>query len=218
MFRRFLTGAGSKPRRDPQHVTLINPEAAKGIFVFARIAEILLKRRPDIALLVVEARGRWADLQGTGIDQVALKNVTVLPNTHDPRSFYAMTKLLLMPSLWNESFGRAAAEAMLNGIPVLASNRGALPETIGDAGFLFDIPAKYTPETRELPTAEEVEPWVETIIRLWDDAAEYERWSRAARERPQQWHPDRLAPVYREFFSNITHQPGPPLAPREVVK
>ena len=80
-----------------------------------------------------------------------------------------------MPSLWNESFGRAAAEAMLNGIPVLASNRGALPETIGDAGFLFDVPARYTPETREVPTAEEVEPWVEAIIRLWDDAAEYER-------------------------------------------
>ncbi len=105
---------------------------------------------------------------------------------------------------------------MLNGIPVLASNRGALPETIGDAGFLFDIPARYTPETREIPTAEEVEPWVEAIIRLWDDAAEYERWSHAARQHAQQWHPDQLAPIYRDFFSNITHQPGPPLVPRGV--
>ena len=120
-----------------------------------------------------------------------------------------------MPSLWNESFGLVAAEAMLNGIPVLASNRGALPETIGDAGFLFDIPARYTPETREYRRPRDVEPWVETIIRLWDDAAEYERWSRAARERARQWHPDRLGPVYREFFGGITHQPGPPLVPRE---
>ena len=108
-------------------------------------------------------------------------------------------------------------EAMTNGIPVLASNRGGLPETIGDAGFLFEIPAKYTPETRDVPTAEEVEPWVETIIRLWDDAAEYERWSQAARDRAQQWHPDRLAPIYREFFGSITHQPGPPLVPRETT-
>ena len=37
-----------------------------------------------------------------------------------------------MRSLWNESFRLvAAAEAMLNGIPVLASNRGALTETVG---------------------------------------------------------------------------------------
>ena len=158
--------------------------------------------------------GRWADLQGLGIDLGKLKNITILPNTHDPRRFYAITRLLLMPSLWNESFGRAAAEAMLNGIPVLASNRGALPETVGDAGFLFDIPARYTPETRDVPTAAEVDPWVETIIRLWDDAAEYGRWSQAARERARQWHPDRLGPLYREFFGSITHQPGPPLVPR----
>ncbi len=126
-----------------------------------------------------------------------------------------------MPSLMDNA-AVVAMEAMLNGIPVLASNRGGLPETIGgsphpsplpqagEGGILFDIPAKYTPETREVPTAAEVEPWGETIIRLWDDAAEYERWSRAARERAQQWHPDRLAPIYRGFFSSITHQPGPP--------
>ena len=135
-----------------------------------------------------------------------------MPFTPDPRDFYpavfSRTKLLLMPSLWLESFGLVAAEAMLNGIPVLASNRGALPETIGDAGFLFDIPARYTPETREVPTAEEVAPWVETIIRLWDDAAYYDHCSRAARERAQAWHPDRLAPLYRDFFSRIIRQPG----------
>ena len=139
-----------------------------------------------------------------------------MPNAPDARSFHAVTKVLLMPSLM-ENAGLVAMEAMLNGIPVLASNRGGLPETIGDAGFLFDIPANYTPETRDLPTAEEVEPWVETIIRLWDDAAEYERWSQAARERAQLWHPDRLAPVYRDFFGHLTHQPGPPLVPHESL-
>jgi hypothetical protein len=59
-----------------------------------------------------------------------------------------------------------------------------------------------------------VEPWVETIIRLWDDAAEYDRWSRAGRERAQRWSPERLAPVYRDFFGRLTHQPGSPLVPQ----
>ncbi len=123
-----------------------------------------------------------------------------------------------MPSLWNESFGLVAAEAMLNGIPVLASNRGALPETIGHAGFLFDIPARYTSGTRDVPTPEEVEPWVETIIRLWDHAAEYDSRSHVAREHAVQWHPGRLAPIYREFFGRITHQPGPPLVPIQSAR
>ena len=74
-----------------------------------------------------------------------------------------------MPSLWNESFGLIAAEAMINGIPVPASNRGALPEVVGEGGFLFEIPARYTPQTQVVPSASEIEPWVETIIRLWDD-------------------------------------------------
>jgi hypothetical protein len=134
------------------------------------------------------------------------RNIVIMPAL-PPQQFrstvYSVTKLLLVPSLCNESFGLVAAEAMLNGIPVLASNRGALPETIGDRGFLFDIPAKYTPGTQEVPTAEEVEPWVETIIRLWDDAAEYDRRSQAAREQAQRWHPDRLASFYRDFFSTL---------------
>ena len=148
----------------------------------SRIAEVLSRRRPDIPLLLVEGAGKASFLPQLGIDLSGVKNLRIMPNTPDPRQFYAVTKLLLMPSLM-ENAGFVAMEAMTNGIPVLASNRGGLPETIGNSphpnplpegegtsgGFLFDIPARYTPETRDLPTAEEVEPWVETIIRLWDD-------------------------------------------------
>jgi glycosyltransferase involved in cell wall biosynthesis len=157
----------------------------------------------------MEGRSRAGWQAATGIDLRRMKNLTVMSSVPDPRTFYAVTKLLSMPSLWNESFGLVAAEAMLNGIPVLASNRGALPETIGDAGFLFDIVACYTPETRTVPTAQEVEPWVETIIRLWDDEALYRQASEAARGHAERWRPERLAPVYRDFFANVCPQAGP---------
>ncbi len=211
-------------------MTFVNPTPLKGGYVFARIAEELSRRRPDIPLLVVEAVGKADFLPALGIDLGGLKNVRFMRASPDPREFYSVTKLVLMPSLI-ESAGLVAMEAMTNGIPVLASNRGGLPETIGGSphpnplpdstrlhpsplpegkgtgGFLFDIPARYTPETRDVPTAEEVAPWVDTIIRLWDDAAEYDRASRAARERAQAWHPDRLAPLYRDFFSRVSRRP-----------
>ncbi len=44
---------------------------------------------------------------------------------------------LVFPSLW-EGFGLPAVEAMSCGVPVLASDRGSLPEVIGDAGLFFD--------------------------------------------------------------------------------
>ncbi len=41
---------------------------------------------------------------------------------------------------WRSALDRAPIEAMANGMPVLASDRGALPQTLGDAGFGFMIP------------------------------------------------------------------------------
>ena len=42
-----------------------------------------------------------------------------------------------MPS-YSEGFGLPAIEAMACGTPVLSSNRGALPEVVGDTGLYFD--------------------------------------------------------------------------------
>jgi glycosyltransferase involved in cell wall biosynthesis len=196
----------------PEYVTFVNPEPRKGVFVFARIAESLFQRRPDIPLLVVEGIAKRHWLPQLGIDFSRMTNLRIVPTTPNPRDFYAVSKILLMPSLM-EPAGLVAMEGMFNGIPVLAGKRGGLTEIVGDGGFLFEIPGRCTAESRAAPTAEEVEPWVETIIRLWDNSAYFDKWSQAARRRGQLWHPDTLKPVYREFFENVFVQPAPPLVP-----
>jgi len=50
---------------------------------------------------------------------------------------YRCAELLLFPS-WYEGFGLPVLEAMASGVPVVASNRGSLPEVVGDAGVLVD--------------------------------------------------------------------------------
>jgi len=50
---------------------------------------------------------------------------------------YAGARALVLPSL-DEGFGVPALEAMSAGVPVIASNRGALPEVVGSAGTLLD--------------------------------------------------------------------------------
>ena len=95
---------------------------------------------------------------------------------------------------------------------------GDLPETIGDVGFLFDIPALHAADPRRA-TAEEVEPWVETISAPWDDAAEYDRWMKSRRAVAcGALAAGALAAVYRDSFAGVHRQPGPPLAPgRDAV-
>jgi glycosyltransferase involved in cell wall biosynthesis len=50
---------------------------------------------------------------------------------------YAGARALVLPSL-DEGFGLPALEAMSAGVPVVASNRGSLPEVLGDAGTFVD--------------------------------------------------------------------------------
>jgi glycosyltransferase involved in cell wall biosynthesis len=188
---------------EPQYVTFINPQPEKGASVFARIALELGRRRPDIPLLVVEGRGKADGLVGLPVDLSGLTNLNRMANTPDPRDFYGVSRLVLMPSLWRESLGRVPIEAMANGIPVLASDRGALPETLGDAGFVFTIPDRCTPASNIVPTAQEVAPWVAVIERLWDDPefeAEHRRRSKAEAER---WNSDRLADQYERFLLSL---------------
>ncbi len=191
------------PKIDGHYATFVNPQPEKGLFWFARMAYELERRRPDIPLLVVEGRGQAESLGYTGLDLSGLGNLHRMTCTPDPRDFYRVSRVILMPSLWRESFGRVAVEALANGIPILASRRGALPETLAQAGFLLDIPARYTPETRLVPSAEEVAPWIDTLVRLWDDAEFYEKERCRCLAAAEAWGPERLLPQYEEFFRQV---------------
>jgi glycosyltransferase involved in cell wall biosynthesis len=70
---------------------------------------------------------------GQGLRLVELDDVS----ERDLAALYALADVLLMPSL-HEGFGLPALEAMMTGTPVIASDRSALPEVVGDGGMLVD--------------------------------------------------------------------------------
>ena len=53
------------------------------------------------------------------------------------QALYSGARMLVMPS-FEEGFGLPVLEAMTLGVPVVASNRGSLPEVLGDAGPLVN--------------------------------------------------------------------------------
>jgi glycosyltransferase involved in cell wall biosynthesis len=53
------------------------------------------------------------------------------------RDLFERASMLVLPS-WNEGFGLPVLEAMALGVPVIVSDRGALPEVAGDAALYCD--------------------------------------------------------------------------------
>jgi glycosyltransferase involved in cell wall biosynthesis len=87
---------------------------------------------------------------------------------------------VLVPSLWRESLGRVPMEAPANGIPVLACDRGALPGTLGNAGFVFMLPERYMPQSAE-------------IFRV----------RALARAESRGWEPGRIADQFERLFRSL---------------
>ena len=46
--------------------------------------------------------------------------------------------IIVIPSLWQEPFGLVVAEAMSNGMAVIASKVGGIPEIVKDKGILIE--------------------------------------------------------------------------------
>lgn len=114
-------------RTTPGHaVTLINLSADKGEKVFWEMA----RRMPEVDFLGVKG--------GYGTQVVHdLPNVEIVPHGRRMRDTYAATKILLVPSR-HESWGRVATEAMVSGIPVIASPTPGLKENLGAAGTFVE--------------------------------------------------------------------------------
>jgi glycosyltransferase involved in cell wall biosynthesis len=136
----------------PYFVTMVNPSHEKGGEITRAIAAAL----PDVQFQIVESRSKI----GNGWT----------PNCHPvgplayPSSFYVNTKILLVPSLWEEPGGRVVCEAMLNGIPPIVSDHGALPEVVDNGGIVIPTPRKLYDHSPV--TTDEIEPWVTAIREL----------------------------------------------------
>lgn len=163
-----------------ERVLMINPSLEKGVGLFIQIAMLMAERRPDIVFEVVESRGNWPEIlksvgQAMGRPVEELPNVVVTPNTPDMRPIYGRARLLLAPSLWWESSGRVLAEALLNGIPAIVTDRGGMPEMVGEAAVRLTLPPSYhEPPYNQLPKPALLEPLLARIERFYDDEAHYQ--------------------------------------------
>ncbi len=109
----------------------------------------------------------------------------------------AEATLVIQPSR-QEGFGMTAAEAMALGKPVLASDAGGLPETLGEAG-------------RIVPLAHE-SGWLSTVRYLLDSPVARATLGTAAKARVQtQFSPQAIGQQWLSLYQRLLQRPAQPV-------
>lgn len=147
-----------------EYVTFINPHPSKGRDIAFKLAELV----PEEKFMFVRA---WSldqedEQQLRQVSQDCI-NVMLMERTDDMLQVYSRTKVLLVPSRWEEAWGRVVSEAHFSGIPVIATSIGGLPEAVGPGGVLMK------PEA----TAGE---WASALRSLCQNSERYEQVAKAA--------------------------------------
>jgi glycosyltransferase involved in cell wall biosynthesis len=193
-------------RHNPRFITFINPVPHKGLTLFAQLVLQALRQLPQAKFLVVEGRWTQADIARAGLKLDRIPNVKVMPNQTDMKPVYEETKVLLFPSFWEEASGRTIVEAQLNGIPVMASQRGGILENLNGGGFLFDIPDRCTKNYMAIPSPEEVQPWIDTLRVLLENPEVYAEAQRRAIQAAQDFRPEKIVQRAIDLFNELLHK------------
>lgn len=143
------------------YTTLVNLQKNKGVDTFRALAD----RLPDVGFLGVV--GTHGEQELTGYSP----NVGLHPVTQDMRDVWKQTRVVIMPSQY-ESYGMVAAEALVNGIPVIAHPTPGLVECLDWAGL-------FVPR-------DDAEGYERVIRRLYEDPLFYGEHSSKARLRGEE--------------------------------
>ena len=106
----------------------------------ARLVEAFETLAPPWQLVLAGSHGYGAGEILARIENSPARDrirVTGYVSAPDLAGWYARAAVFAFPSL-DEGFGMPVLEAMAAGVPVIASNRSALPEVAGDAAMLVD--------------------------------------------------------------------------------
>ena len=147
--------------KEADRITFINLIDIKGVDIFWKIVKLMPHKK---FLAVIGGYGEQK------IPEKIPSNVEVVKNTSDIKKIYERTRILLVPSKY-ESWGRVGMEAMVSGIPVIASDTPGLTESLGQAAIFI--------------TRQEASEYCNAITNL-DSEEEYFRYSYKSYERSKE--------------------------------
>lgn len=110
----------------------------------------------------------------------------------ESEAYLAEIDFLIVPSIWNEPFGRIVIEAFAKGVPVIGSRIGGIAETIRDGKNGFLVPPRDADAlTRRIMQCAQM------------DAAGYRKLSRQALNDAQRYEAKQIAHEHLAFYERV---------------
>lgn len=154
---------------------------------------------PDVQLTVAGSGPQETELRDRAVALGVGDRVTWLGGLSQAElpEVYRQLDVLAVPSLtrpgWVEQFGRVVVEAMASGTPVVASDCGALPDVVGDAGLVV-------PEGDPAALAE-------ALHRVLDDADLRATLRERGLERAAACSWRMVAAAFDDLYRTVSHEP-----------
>lgn len=145
----------------PNHVSTIASESRAGEGTYALAAGRLVEEKGfDVAVAAARAAGVPLRIAGMGPDEGRLRALAASGDVAflgqlDPAALARERRgagVLLAPSRSDDACPMSVLEAMADGVPVLGSERGGLPELVGEGALPIEVSA-----------------WAEALSALWSD-------------------------------------------------
>ncbi len=123
-----------------------NKERNSGKPVILYVGALIRSKGPQILIEALQGTGYRCELYGEGIlkphlqqkiKEYSLDADIFAPVAYDQMpTIYTRADVVVFPSIWPEPFGRIPLEAIAAGKTIVASNIGAIPETVSTYGAL----------------------------------------------------------------------------------
>ena len=171
---------------EPRHASTIVFDGSApccGVHVFAALAAELARLRPDLDFAVAGCAALPGLPSGAHVQYLTPSEL---------ESVWPTAAVYLAPSIGWERLPLTALAALRQGVPVIASDRGAAPELLEQGGIVLALPDRITSAHAAAMLPAELVPWVEAVCLLLDDrpfAARLRSQAKLAGRRwaPRQW-------------------------------
>lgn len=152
------------------HIGFVNPNPIKGGDILYHTAQAM----PEFPFLVMTGAYGEQERQLSQLPNVEI----LLPSANMKEDFYARIRVLFMPSKV-ETWGMVATEALMSGIPVVATGTEGLRENLGYAGYFVE-PARR----------ENLNYWIQPLTELMCSDEYWALWNEKAWVRGLELNPD----------------------------